>query len=73
MVLKTTVGNTARLGRKTTRDEDLEQSCRTLPKNLILPRPYRFTKASDSRDLLSRSPVHVGGWGVVGYDGGASR
>jgi hypothetical protein len=51
------VGYTARLGRKTTRDEELEQSRRALPKNLIRPLPYRITKASSSGDLLSRSPV----------------
>ena len=71
--LKTTVGSTARLGWKATRDEELEQSRRALPKNLIRPLPYRIAKASGSGDLLSRSPVHADGRDGVGYDGGASR
>ena len=71
--LKTTVGSTARLGRKATRDEELEQSRRALPKNLIRPLPYRIARTSGSGDLLSRSPMHVGARDGVGYDGGASR
>ena len=67
------VGSTVRLGRKTTRDEELEQSRRALPKNLIRPLPYRIAKAGGSRDLLSRSPVHAGGRDGVDYDSGASR
>jgi hypothetical protein len=59
-MMKTAVGSTARFGWKTTRDEEHEQSCRALPKNLIRPLPYRIAKASGSRDLLSRSPVHAG-------------
>jgi hypothetical protein len=58
--MKTAVDCTARLGWKTTRDEELEQSRRALPKNLIRPLPYRIAKASGSGDLLSRSPVHAG-------------
>jgi hypothetical protein len=52
--MKTAVGSTTRLGWKTTRDEELEQSRRALPKNLIRPLPYRIAKASGSGDLLSR-------------------
>jgi hypothetical protein len=70
--MKTAVGCTARLGGKTTRDEELEQSCRALPKNLIRPLPYRIAKASDSGDLLSRSSVHAGARGEVDYGGGTS-
>jgi hypothetical protein len=70
--MKTTVGSTARLGRKTTHDEELEQSRRALPKNLICPLPYRIAKASGSGDLLSRLPVHAGAWDGVDYGGGAS-
>jgi len=70
--MKTAVGCTARLGRKTTRDEELEQSRRALPKNLIRPLPYRIAKASGSGDLLSRSPVHAGARDGVDYGGGAS-
>jgi hypothetical protein len=70
--MKTAVGSTARLGWKTTRDEELEQSHRALPKNLIRPLPYRIAKASGSRDLLSRSPVHAGARDEVHYEGGAS-
>jgi hypothetical protein len=49
--MKTAVGSTTRLGWKTTRNEELEQSRRALPKNLICPLPYRITKASGSEDL----------------------
>jgi hypothetical protein len=70
--MKTAVGCTVRLGGKTTRDEELEQSRRALPKNLIHPLPYRIAKASGSRDLLSRSPVHAGARDEVDYGGGAS-
>jgi hypothetical protein len=70
--MKTAVGCTARLGRKTIRDEELEQSRRALPKNLIRSLPYRIAKASGSGDLLSRSPVHVGARDGVDYGGGAS-
>jgi hypothetical protein len=69
--MKTVVGCTARLGRKTTRDEELEQSRRALPKNLIHPLPYWIAKASGSEDLLSRSPVHAGSRDEVDYGGGA--
>ena len=61
-----------RLGWKTTRDEELEQSSRALPKNLIRPLPYRIAKASGFGDLLSRSPVHAGARDGVDYGGGAS-
>jgi hypothetical protein len=67
------VGSTARLGRKTTRDEELEQSRTELPKNLIRPLSYMIAKASRSGDLLSRLPMYAEGWNGVGYDGGASR
>jgi hypothetical protein len=70
--MKTVVGCTARLGRKTTRDEELEQSRRALLKNLIRPLLYRIARASDSGDLLSRSPVHAGARDGVDYGGGAS-
>jgi hypothetical protein len=55
-----------------TRDEELEQSRRALPKNLIHPLPYRIAKASGSEDLLSLSPVHAGARDEVDYRGGAS-
>jgi hypothetical protein len=70
--MKMAVGSTARLGRKMTRDEELEQSRRALPKNLIRPLPYRITKTSGSRDLLSRLPVHADARDGVDYEGGAS-
>jgi hypothetical protein len=70
--MKKAVGNTARLGRKRTRDEELEQSRRALPKNLIRPLPYRIAKANGSGHLLSRSPVHAGARDEVDYGGGAS-
>jgi hypothetical protein len=70
--MKTVVGYTARLGGKMTHDEELEQSRRALPKDLIRPLLYRIAKASDSRDLLSRSPVHAGARDEVDYGGGAS-
>jgi hypothetical protein len=65
-------GCTARLGWKTTRGEELEQSRTALPKNLIRPLPYRIAKASGSKDLLSRSPIHAGARDKVDYGGGAS-
>jgi hypothetical protein len=70
--MKMAVGSTARLGWKTTCDEELEQSRRALPKNLIRPLLYRIAKASGSRDLLYRSPVHAGARDEVGYGGSAS-
>jgi hypothetical protein len=70
--MKTAVGCTARLGWKTTHDEELEQSRRALPKNLIRPLPYRIAKASGSGDLLSCSPVHADAQDEVDYGGGAS-
>jgi hypothetical protein len=54
------------------RDEELEQSCRALPKNLIRPLPYRIAKASGSGDLLSHSPVHAGARDEVDYGGSTS-
>jgi hypothetical protein len=66
------VGSTARLGWKTTRDEEREQLRRALPKNLIRPLPYRITNASGSGDPLSHSPMHAGAWDEVDYGGGAS-
>jgi hypothetical protein len=71
-MMKMAVGCTARLGWKTTHDEELEQSRRVLSKNLIRPLPYMITKASGSGDLLSRSPVHAGARDEVDYGGGAS-
>jgi hypothetical protein len=70
--MKTAVNCTARLGRKTTCDEELEQSRRALPKNLIRHLPYRIAKASGFGDLLFRSPVHAGARDEVDYGGGAS-
>jgi hypothetical protein len=70
--MKTAVGCTTQLGGKTTHDEELEQSCRSLLKNLIRPLPYRIPKVSGSGDLLSRSPMHVGARDEVDYGGGAS-
>jgi hypothetical protein len=69
---QTAVGCTVRLGWKTTCDEELEQSRRALPKNLICPLLYRIAKASGSGDLLSRSPVHAGAQDGVDYRGDAS-
>jgi hypothetical protein len=70
--MKMVVGCTARLGRKTTRDAELDQSHRVLSKNLIRPLPYRIAKASGSGDLLSHLPVHAGARDEVDYRGGAS-
>jgi hypothetical protein len=70
--MKTAVGSTARLGWKTTRDEELEQSRRALPKNQIRPLPYRIANASGSGDMLSRSPMHAGARDEVDYGGSAS-
>jgi hypothetical protein len=70
--MKTTIGSTTRLGRKTTRDEEREQLRRAFPKIPIHPLPYRITKASDFGDLLSRSPVHADARDEVDYGGDAS-
>jgi hypothetical protein len=70
--MKTAVGSTTRLGWMTTRDEELEQSRRALPENLIRPLPYRIAKASGSGDLLSRSPVQAGARDGLDYGDGAS-
>jgi hypothetical protein len=70
--MKTVVGSTARLGWNTTRDEELEQSRRALPKNLIRPLPYRIAKASGSGDLLSHLLEHTGARDGVDYGGGTS-
>jgi hypothetical protein len=70
--MKTAVGSTARLGWKTAHDEELEQSCRALPKNPIRPLPYRIAKASGSGDLLSRSLVYIGARDEVDYGGDTS-
>jgi hypothetical protein len=71
-MMKTMVGSIARLGRKTTRDEELDQLCRALPKKLIRHIPYMIAKASDSRDPLSHSLVHAGARDEVDYGCGAS-
>ena len=42
--MNTTMSSTARLGRKTTRDDEFEQSCTSLPKNLIRPLPVQDRK-----------------------------
>jgi hypothetical protein len=70
--MKTVVGCNTRLGWMTTRDEELKQSRRALPKNLIRSLPYRIAKASGFGDLLSRSPVHAGARDGIDYGGGAS-
>jgi hypothetical protein len=70
--MKTAVGSTAQLGWKTTRDEELEQSRRALPKNLIRSLMYRIAKASGSGDLLFRPSVHASARDGVDYGGGAS-
>jgi hypothetical protein len=70
--MKTAIDSTARLRRKTTHAEELEQSRGALSKNLIPPLPYRIVKASGSGDLLSRSPVHIGARDGVDYNDGAS-
>jgi hypothetical protein len=57
--MKMAVGSTARPGRKTACDEELEKSHRALPKNLIRPLPYIIANASGSRDLLFRWLVHA--------------
>jgi hypothetical protein len=61
-----------RLGRKTTRDGELEQSHGALFKNLIHPLPYRIVKAIGFRDLLSRSSVHADAQDEIDYGDGAS-
>jgi hypothetical protein len=70
--MKTAVGCTARLGRKTTHDEELEQSRGALPKNLIRPLLYRIAKTSGSGNLLFRSQVHAGARDEVDYGGGTN-
>ena len=43
-LLLTAMNSTARLGRKTTHDDEFEQSRTTLPKNLIRPLPVQDRK-----------------------------
>ena len=50
--MKTTMSSTARLGQKTTSDDEFEQSRRALPKNLIRPLPVQ-----DRKDERFRRPV----------------
>ena len=50
--METTMSSTTRLGRKTTRDDELEQSRRALPKNLIRPLPVQ-----DRKDTRFRRPA----------------
>ena len=50
----------------------LEQSRRTLPKNLIHPLPVQDLEDGDSEDLLSRSSVHADARDGLDYDGGAA-
>jgi hypothetical protein len=58
---------------ETTRDEELQQSRRALPKNIMCPLPYRIAKASGSEDLLSHLSVHAGARDEIDYGGGASH
>ena len=50
--MNTTMSSTARLGRKTTRDDEFEQSRTVLPKNLIRPLP-----GQDRKDERFRRPA----------------
>ena len=69
---KTTPAETIRSsGWKKTRSGSGEQSREALPKYLIRHLPYRITKATDSRDMLSQTPVHAGDRDGVDYGGGA--
>ena len=65
--MNTTMSSTARLGRKTTRDDEFEQSRTALPKNLIRPLPVQ-----DRKDERFRRPALPRVWDGVDYDGGAS-
>ena len=69
MAMETTVSSTARLGRKTTRDDEFEQSRRALPKNLIRPLPVQ-----DRKDERFRRPAlpHASIRDRVDYGGGTS-
>jgi hypothetical protein len=69
---KKTVHNTARLIRKTTRDEDRKQLRGVPPKYLIRRLPYNIIKTNRSGNLRSRSLVHDDGRDGVDYGGGAS-
>ena len=50
--MNTTMSSTTRLGRKTTRDDEFEQSRTALPKNLIRPLPVQ-----DRKDERFRRPA----------------
>ena len=70
--MNTTMSSTARLGRKTTRDDEFEQSRTALPKNLI--RPLLVQDRKDERfrrPALPRADARQRLDGVD-YDGGAS-
>ena len=68
--MNTTMSSTARLGRKTTRDDEFEQSRTALPKNLIRPLPVQDHK--DERFRRPALPRADAVWDGVDYDGGAS-
>jgi hypothetical protein len=70
---KQMVRNTARLVRKTARNEDREQSHGALPKNLIHTLSYNTIKEICSGDMLFHSPVHTGGLDGVDFKSAASR
>src|SRR5438105_2187078 len=63
----------ARLGGKTNRGDELEQSRERFPKTLFALSRYRISKVRGSEDLLSRSPMHVGTRDGVDYGGGAAK
>ena len=70
--MNTTMSSTARLGRKTTRDDEFEQSRTALPKNLIRPLPVQDRKDERfRRPALPRADARQRLDGVD-YDGGAS-
>jgi hypothetical protein len=70
---KQMVYNTARLVRKTTPDEDREQSHGAFSKNLIHTLSYNTIKEICSGDMLFRSPVHTGVLDRVDFESVASR
>ena len=61
--MNTTMSSTALLGRKTTRDDEFEQSRTALPKNLIRPLPVQDRKDERFRRpalLIADAPLRSG-------------
>ena len=57
--LLTMIVDSTQVTSKTSRGEELKQSHRALPKNLIRPLLLQALKSEDFGDMLSRSPLYA--------------